>query len=153
MSHIGDRDSHAVLTENDVGARRMTTEKGLEMIDADPTKKNCYWHGCNNLSPFTCKGTVLCKDFGCKKNFCLEHKGEASIFIFEKKNFWEDNVFRERDAICFDHIEDANRRARLAYGIPALVFTVLSVVCLIVSITGIIGAINDVDWDKKVQEY
>ena len=108
---------------------------------------DCYWYGCKNISPFVCRGSVLCKEMGCGRKFCHEHRADLSPLFFQKHNFEPDESKWESEAICNDHGEDANRRINCAFGFPALFFIILSIICLALSILGIVSAMDDVEWE------
>ena len=115
----------------------------------NPNRENqCVFHGCKNISPFTCKLSVFGKEFGCGQHFCTEHKGEISMLIFEKFTINDDDIFKERESVCYQHVEDANRRAKFFFGIPTAILTVFAIFSLVFSIFGIIDAMNEVDWDS-----
>ena len=46
-----------------------------------------------------------------------------------------------------DHIDEANSRTRCIFGTPFVILVIAAVVCLIISIVGIVGAIKDTDFD------
>ena len=114
-------------------------------------RHKCYWHGCQNISPFVCQASVFGKAFGCGERFCLEHKGQFGMLFFQKVQFNDEDVFEEEETLCWDHIDDANSRTRWIFGVPFVILVLASVICLIFSIFGIVGAIGDVDFENGLE--
>lgn len=50
-----------------------------------PEEKNpCLEPKCPEAAAFVCKASLLGKKFGCGQHFCKKHKGDFSIFFFQK---------------------------------------------------------------------
>ena len=71
-----------------------------------------------------------------------------SSLFFQKVQFNDEDVFEEEETLCFDHVEDANSRVKWVFGIPFVLLVITAITCLIISIFGIVGAIDDVDFDN-----
>lgn len=106
--------SHVIKTDNSMmmpqhSESNMNQPSGKSALEtqaasamAHPQRENqCVFHGCKNISPFTCKLSVFGKEFGCGQHFCTEHKGEISMLIFEKFQINDDDIFKERESICY----------------------------------------------------
>ena len=51
-----------------------------------------------------------------------------------------------------DHIDEANTRTRWIFGCPFGILVLAAVICLIISIVGIVAAIGDVDFEATLDE-
>ena len=60
-------------------------------------------------------------------------------------------MFEEEETLCWDHIDDANTRARWIFGIPFVILVIASVICCIFSVIGIVNAMGDVDFEAGLE--
>ena len=51
-----------------------------------------------------------------------------------------------------DHIDEANTRTRWIFGCPFGILVLAAVICLIISIVGIVAAIGDVDFEATLDD-
>ena len=105
-------------------------------------------YGCTNLSPFVCKGSILCKDLGCTQAICAEHKGVLSVFYRQQHDFAPDEIKWESEAICADCVVDANKFVNCIVGIPFACLVIVAIVCLVLSVMGVADAIKDANFDE-----
>ena len=57
----------------------------------------------------------------------------------------------DRAALCEMHSSEASKRANLAFGIPSVLFIILSIACLIMSIFGILDKLEDADFEARLE--
>ena len=73
------------------------------------------------------------------------------MFIFDKSKIYDDDIFKDREALCFDCVEDANSRAKKFVGYPTALLSLFAIFCLVYSVFGILDAMDQVDMDSGMQ--
>ena len=73
------------------------------------------------------------------------------MFIFDKSKIYDDDIFKDREALCFGCVEDANSRAKKFVGYPTALLSLFAIFCLVYSVIGILDAMDEVDWDSGEQ--
>ena len=68
-------------------------------------------------------------------------------------SFDEDEVNLDQEALCYEHIDEANHYTYCVFGCPAVLLILISLICLVVDIMGIAGAINDADFTPVREAY
>ena len=126
---------------------------GPNLNNLKDERHNCYHYGCTNLSPFICKGSILCSELGCTQAICAEHKGQLSVFYRQQHDFAPDEIQWESEAICADCVVDANKRVNCIVGIPFFCMVIVAIICLILSVMGIADAITEANFDDRRDVY
>ena len=81
---------------------------GMVMI-VQKDSSMCHYDGCYNTSAFVCNAVICCKQYGCGKLICADHRSRKCILKKGKRG--------PPQYTCIDHEKDAHQASCRLFGI------------------------------------
>ena len=65
----------------------------------------------------------------------------------------DDDIFKEKEVLCVYHVDDANARARLVYGSPIAIMTIISIAAFFYSIVSLFDAMSEANFEPELEPW
>ena len=100
--------------------------EGMGVQGFNTDKGACYFEGCPHQAKYTCQAKICCKQYGCWRVMCDEHKGKGCLSKTGRG---------PQPYLCVDHIAKGKKCTMIMLIVFLSIFVLVAIAALVVATT------------------